>query len=208
MGRASGEPHHSLQEHDMHALPHRLVALAGAALAGVAIASAPLAAQSGRPTFGVAAGATFPIGDFGDLYKSGYSIGAHLGVRPATSPLGFRLEGTFNQHDYKPTNLGNVQLNVLGLIANVLAGAAGAADAVRPYAIGGVGVYNLRSKLAGETASSTKFGVNGGAGIDLPLSGIGVFLEARYHHVFSDTDDNDGFGFNAAFIPITVGIRF
>ena len=189
----------------MHALTHRLAV----ALAGVALTTATLAAQDAgaRPTFGVSAGASLPTGDFGDLYKGGYTVGAHLGLRPAASPLGFRLEGTFNQHDYKPTSAGNVQLNVLGLLANVIAGAAGAPDALRPYAIGGAGLYNLRSKLAGETSSSTKFGLNGGAGIELPLSGIGVFVEARYHYVFSDSDD-DGFGFNAAFIPISVGIRF
>ena len=49
--------------------------------------------------------------------------------------------------------------------------------------------------------SETNVGLNGGAGIDIPLSGIGAFVEARYHTVFRD-------GENLNMLPVTVGIRF
>lgn len=187
----------------MHALSLRLTA----AVLGVALASPTLAAQAGtRPTFGVAAGATFPTGDLGDGYDSGYNLGAHVGFRSATMPVGFRLEGTYNRHDAKGVNPLDTRLTIFSGTANVIAGASGAAESIRPYLIGGAGVYNVKVDSDGVAgSSSTKFGLNGGAGLDLPLSGIAVFAEARYHYVFSK---EDGTGFNMGFIPLTVGIRF
>jgi len=76
----------------------------------------------------------------------------------------------------------------------------------RPYLIGGVGVYNFKTvggddvAAPGEGNTSTDFGLNGGAGFDIKTSGIGLFLEGRFHNVFTDASD-------AQFIPITLGIR-
>jgi hypothetical protein len=49
--------------------------------------------------------------------------------------------------------------------------------------------------------SSTDFGVNAGAGFDFQAGSVGLFVEGRFHNVFSDGSDG-------TFIPITVGIRF
>ena len=72
---------------------------------------------------------------------------------------------------------------------------------ITPYLIGGAGVYNLKSDVsdADDPDSINKFGVNGGIGASFPLSGFTTFIEARYHHVFSE---------NVAtkFIPVTFGI--
>ena len=57
------------------------------------------------------------------------------------------------------------------------------------------------------SSSATKLGLNGGAGLDLPLSGIAAFVEARFHYIFSDSGNN-GLGYNASFVPIVVGVHF
>jgi hypothetical protein len=49
--------------------------------------------------------------------------------------------------------------------------------------------------------SVTKFGINAGAGFDFKAGAAGVFLEGRFHNVFTEGD-------NTSFIPITVGVRF
>jgi hypothetical protein len=194
----------------MHALPHRIVA----ALAGVAMASASAAAQgasaqgatSGRPTFGVAAGAAIPTGEFGDFASTGFTVGAHLGFSSASLPVGFRLEGTYQRHDAKGSTVGNPRFNIISGVANVIAGGTAAPGSVRPYFIGGGGVYNFKATADGfDSESVTKFGLNGGAGIDLPLSGIAAFAEVRFHYVFTAEDDDEG---NTSFVPITVGVRF
>jgi hypothetical protein len=189
----------------VHALSPRLTAAAVVgAVAGLALASSTLAAQAAtRPTFGLAAGATVPTGDFGDGFGPGFNVGAHVGFRSATMPVGFRLEGTFHRNEAKGTN--GLNFNTIAGTANVVAGPAAAAGGVSPYVIGGAGVYNLKIDAgSGGSESITKFGLNGGAGVDLPLSGIGVFAEARFHYVFSGENG----GSNINFIPLSVGIRF
>jgi opacity protein-like surface antigen len=176
-----------------------------AALVAVALVSATAAAQANtRPTFGVSAGAAFPTGDFGDGFKSGYEVGVNIGFTPSTMPFGVRFDGAFNQFDAKDVD--DVSSKILRVTANAILGSKTVAPgSVRPYAIAGVGVYNVKAEArvgnATVSSSETKLGLNGGAGIDLPLSGISAFLEARYNHVFGD-------GGGLAFIPLVVGIRF
>ena len=187
----------------MH-VSHRFLGAAAAAalLAHTAGAQASSSASS-RPTIGIFGGAAFPTGDFGKGLKSGYEVGAHLGFRPAASSVGFRIEGMYNRFDPKGLNPGNFHTNVLSGNADAVVMSAGAPGSIRPYFLGGIGVYNIKTG----DASETRFGLNGGAGLDMPLSGIDVYLEARYHYVFTNSGNNAA-GFNAAYVPVVVGVRF
>jgi hypothetical protein len=49
--------------------------------------------------------------------------------------------------------------------------------------------------------STTKFGLNAGAGFDFKAGGAGLFIEGRFHDVFTEGED-------VKFIPVTLGIRF
>jgi opacity protein-like surface antigen len=49
--------------------------------------------------------------------------------------------------------------------------------------------------------SETKFGLNGGAGIEFGLSGLATFVEARFHSVFTEDSKTN-------FVPISFGIKF
>jgi hypothetical protein len=78
----------------------------------------------------------------------------------------------------------------------------------RPYLIGGGGVYNLKTTGTNDLGplfdtdnSTTKFGLNAGAGFDFKAGSAGLFIEGRFHDVFTS-------GENVKFLPITVGIRF
>ena len=189
-----------------------LSSLRAAALTLVATAIAlpsSLAAQATtRPTFGVSAGASFPTGDFAKEVSTGFDVAAHIGFRPALSPIGLRVEGMYDQFDLKNTG-GDVRAKILAGTANAVIMSSSAPGMLRPYFIGGVGVYNLKvssSSLNASSNSETKFGVNGGAGLDLALSGINVFAEARYHYMF--TKDNSTGAVNTGFVPLVVGVRF
>ena len=109
-----------------------------------------------------------------------------------------RLEGGYHRFDL--ANGGNGNTRVVDGIANGVLRFPG--QVVRPYLIAGVGAYNVGGEVADVSLDSeTNVGLNGGAGIDIPLSGIGAFVEARYHTVFRD-------GENLNMLPVTVGIRF
>jgi hypothetical protein len=68
-------------------------------------------------------------------------------------------------------------------------------------------VYNLKTTgssdlgtIASTTGSTTKFGLNAGAGFDFKAGSAGLFVEGRFHDVFTTGKD-------LQFIPITIGIR-
>lgn len=192
----------------MHALTFR----AAATIIGLAVVTplaAPLAAQGAtRPTFGITGGLALPTGDFGDGAKSGFEVGAQIGFSSAALPFGLRIDGAYDQFESKATS--SAKSKILSFTGNAVFGGTAAPGSVRPYALAGLGVYNLKGevRIGNVTSSSaeTKFGLNGGAGIDLPLSGIAAFIEARFHFVMSSDDDsNRG---NTTYIPVVVGIRF
>lgn len=192
----------------MHVLKSRsLVALVSAALAVVPTMLSAQATQ--RPTFGISGGAAIPVGDFSDAVNTGFNVAGHIGIKPGMSPVGLRFEGMYNQFDVKGSG-NDLKAKILAGTANIVLMQAAAPGAVRPYFIGGLGVYNLKlssDALNASSDSKTKFGLNGGAGIDMALSGLNVFVEGRYHHVFTK-DTNAGVTTNTGFIPLVVGLRF
>ena len=140
-----------------------------------------------------AAGATMPIGDAGDAFDMGYHATVGLGVKPPLAPIGFRGELMYSQMEHKVLN--NFGSRMISGIANVT-------YAVLPtvYAIGGLGMYNgscTGSACPASAESENDFGFNLGGGVNIPLTGLGVFIEARLH-IIDDTK----------IVPISVGIKF
>src|SRR5512134_1213851 len=77
------------------AMKRRLVGCA-AALAAFVVVAGPAHAQR-RTTLGFAAGATVPVGDLGDGTSTGFHALGTLAISgTATSPLGFRVDGMYN----------------------------------------------------------------------------------------------------------------
>jgi len=165
-------------------------------------ASAPAAQAQNPVSFGIAAGASIPMGDLGDDFaKTGFHGMATLGFTPAMLPFGMRIDGMYNQLSLEDA-FGDANVRILGANANAILSIP--STLTSPYLIGGVGVYN--SKISSddidlETDGETDFGINVGIGIKFNLSGFGTFAEIRYHNIF--TEDN-----STQFLPITFGIMF
>jgi len=192
----------------MHAFVRRSLSRGAAAVAVVAFASAAAQAQVNPFSLGVSGGAVVPTGDFGNRYNTGYGINGIIAVRVPVAPVSFRGEVGYARNTAKLSD--DINLRAISGVANLVFNlAAGPAVTVRPYLIGGAGVYNLKvdldgvdeGELLGGDDTDTKFGLNGGIGIELPLSGISAFGEVRFTSVFVE-------GSNLNFVPITVGIRF
>ncbi len=160
-------------------------------------------------SFTVFAGAAIPVGDAADAFNTGYILGAAGDYRPdPLSPLGFRLEASY-------TDLGAKGLSGTGISAKgteaganlnlVLWAPTTSQSTVAPYVTGGVNYARLEARASqGNTTvsqSQNHVGFNVGGGLDLPLSGFAVRLDARFKQISSgDTQFRT--------IPITVGIRF
>lgn len=167
---------------------------------------APVAMAQAQLKFGVGLGASLPNGDFADGVETGYHIMATAGVKPPLAPVGFRVDGMFNQFSDKTAG-SDLKARIMGLTANAVLSMPGAV-VLSPYAIGGVGYYNqtISPKPTGFEAQND-LGVNLGAGIQFGLAGFSAFGEIRFHNIFNG-DDGTGTSTSTRFIPITFGITF
>jgi hypothetical protein len=153
-----------------------------------------LAAHAQVVALGIAAGATVPTGSYADANNLGYHAFLTLDAHVRLAPIGFRVDGLFNEMTAKN---GGDNPRIWAGTANLVVNTAGTGG---PYLIGGVGVYSWKpvSLLGTSSTSQNDFGVNIGAGIRIPLTGFGTFVEVRYHKVMN--------GSPVQMIPITFGI--
>ncbi|MDQ2767285.1 MAG: porin family protein [Gemmatimonadota bacterium] len=190
--------------------------LTGAAVLGFAVlASGSAAAQevSRSPIqFGVMGGATIPTGDFKDFVKTGWNAGALLNFGFANSPVALRVDGLWNQMNYK--DFSPVKLRVIDATADAVF-SFGSKSPAQFYVLGGAGVYNFKNTGSNDnfdfsTKTQTKFGLNGGVGVKFTAGPVAPFVEARYHYIFSGSSFNNGTSNNPKFqmIPISVGLTF
>jgi hypothetical protein len=155
--------------------------------------------------FGVGGGAAIPTSnDFDNAFKLGWMAQASVTVTPATIPVGFQIDGNFLRNKTEVTGL-DVKNQIIAGTGNIVYKLKVSEETkFRPYIIAGGGVYNIDLKgndVPVNTSSTTKFGVNGGAGFDFKAASIGVFVEGRFHDIFTD-------GPNTALVNVTGGIRF
>jgi hypothetical protein len=162
---------------------------------------APIAMSQAQIKFGVAAGASLPNGDFSTGVETGYHAMVTAGIQPPLAPVGFRVDGMWNQFNIKSSSESD---RIMALTANAILGMPGAM-VIKPYAIGGVGMYNSKSSFANST-SSNDLGVNIGGGVQFGLAGFSAFGEIRLHNIMAD--NGAGGTTNVRFIPITFGIIF
>ena len=166
---------------------------------------APVAAAQAQIKFGIGAGASIPNGDISESVETGYHLLATAGIQPPLAPVGFRVDGMFNEFNFKAP-ASDTKFRVMGLNANAVFSMPGAI-VLSPYAIGGVGMYNSKTTVD-NSESETDIGVNIGVGIKFGLAGFGAFAEARFHHLFQEENTVTGTTPTFRFIPITFGITF
>jgi hypothetical protein len=203
-------------------IPTRIpAATLGVALMALVTATSPLAAQKTGIGFGASIGANLPNGEFADGAKTGLVANGFVGV--GTGRFGLRGELFWSRSDLDNPFIRKVGNDVLpsegvGTVTgdvNLVGGVANFVlplmqSVVRPYLIGGVGVYNRRvSQDVGGTIDEfqnlrdeqTNVGYNGGIGLSIGGLGPSFFLEARYVSVATTPD-------RTKFIPVVLGFSF
>jgi hypothetical protein len=179
------------------------------------LATSPVFAQEGEGmgsyanpvSFGIFAGASLPVGQFADFNTTGWHAGALLQWNSPTAPFAFRFDAAY--HDFGIDDRFSDDFAESMVIATINGmWLFPSTSTVRPYLIGGPGIYNERCSVCN---SQTKLGLNGGVGIAIPLSGISTVIEARFHMIFNSVESTtQGVPStkNSTFIPISVGILF
>ena len=183
-------------------------------------------AQGLEPRFGVGASVAIPTGSYhaasnGEGFNTGWQGMGLVAFKLPMGPLGIRVDVTYG------TNAGNDQLNsnlttnlgrptteeskLLGATAD-LTYAFATARRTRPYLLGGLGLYHLTIAVTSGGATSddtaTKLAWNLGGGVAYRLSGVAVFLEARYVTVAAAATAAAATFPRTTFFPITAGVRF
>lgn len=164
------------------------------AVMALAVAAAPASAQSGS-SIGIGAGLTMPMGDYGDADKMGFHFGAGAKFGLGSSPISLRVEA-----NYSTTSHDGVtgKFNILGGMASVVYPIQ-TAGSVKPYALFGLGYYNVKETESDVSESGIGFG--GGLGVNFAMSSTNLFVEARY--VTSKAAD-----VNFGRVPLTLGVSF
>ena len=197
------------------------VATFGVTMAAFATAASPLAAQKAGLGFGASIGANIPNGEFADGAKTGLVANGFVGV--GTGRFGLRGELFWSRSDLDNAfirKVGNTVLpetgentvtgdvNLVGAAANLVLPLT--QSVVKPYLIGGVGVYHRRvaQNISGTVEefqdlrdNQTDVGYNGGLGISIGGLGPSFFIEARYMSVATTPN-------RTKFIPVVVGFTF
>jgi hypothetical protein len=176
-------------------------AMAALAL-GTLVSTTALHAQGAE--FSLGGGVDFPLGDFDNAAKMGFHGLAGLSVVPASWPVGVQFDGNYSL--FKDDTPLDIKYQLIYGTANIVYKFKTSEESqFRPYLIGGGGVYNFKVKgndvPTGIDDSQTKFGINAGAGFDIKAGSAGLFVEGRFHDIFTT-------GSNTKFIPITIGLRF
>lgn len=163
---------------------------------------------------------TVPVGDyFADARGEGFDAGwqgiAFVALALPRRPYGLRVDfvvGTNSANDQLKADLttaiGQPATEETSLVgANIdLTYAFSLGSHVRPYALGGIGVYHVTISVKTDSGTvdspATKPAWNLGGGLTYPLGPVVPFLEARYVHVSAVS----GFP-SMTFVPITAGVR-
>jgi hypothetical protein len=177
----------------------------GAAL-GLAVALSAQVAHAQGLSFGLGGGAVMPTGTYGDLMSMGWNVTGVARLKPPVSPLGLQVDAFYNRFGLEGDVDGHNR--VIGATANAVF-AFPSVSPVRPYLLGGVGLYDQKITVGDASGSESKFGINAGAGFDFALGSAKLFADARFHAILNGSVDAETLEeANAYYIPLTVGLRF
>jgi hypothetical protein len=170
--------------------------LAAAIITASALCAAPSLLLAQRSVMlGVSAGLSLPTGEMADAQTSGYHIGGQLTLAPAgAAPIEFIVDVTYHDFDGNSDMLFPFSFRYVNATANAAYVFPGLT--VRPYVLGGLGLFMGKADLPGADSESD-FGFSAGAGARFVLSGFSTFIQAKANFVSDHT-----------FIPISFGVIF
>src|SRR5258706_146057 len=173
------------------------------------LGAASVEAQT-RVVLGVGGGTISPLSKTkwavgtGTAVKSlGYNAQFMIGVAPS-GILGFRLDGQYGSVNHEVATAGTRPKDKLtGANLDLELHPSQSGAAIRPYIMAGPSVYHdsYRTGTTVGDSSNSKFGFNGGAGLNIGKSDrLWLFVEARYVYakIFEKTH---------SFVPVDVGVR-
>ena len=152
---------------------------------------------------GVGGGAAIPVGNLGDVQKTGYNALAVLAIGVADLPVGVRFDVFYNNmlKADVPAGSTSADLRVAAALANLVVAFPG--TNTKAYLLAGGGLYNSKPGVSGSRKTQNNLGFNFGLGTTFGSGPFSLFVESRYHSV----SRSPGKGVYQ-FVPITLGLLF
>ncbi len=206
----------------MHRRPFPLLALAIAFVAGLQPPAAHAQMMGGMPharmfTFGVGGGLALPVNDAKDALKNGFNGLAYARAQLPGMPISFGVNVSFQRFDLKDATVGTTGGTPSATPGNASL-LAGMGDVkldlmhgpVYPYLTVGLGAYDVRADAGGSgtsSTSSTRFGINGGAGLAARFGRVSGYVQGRVDNVYTSGGGAVDVK-SIQVIPVTVGVEF
>ena len=170
----------------------------------LAASTAPLAPLGAQSRLDLVVGASIPTRTLGPASEYRYSALAAVALRKRPrEAAALRIDGLYHLgREGSFPGVERRELNVVGVTGNVSV-ALPASLLLRPYVIGGPGVY--LSRPADHGRFTRTLGWNAGLGARYAAGRLGTFAEVRYHTV-RNTPDAEGRRRSAQLLPITFGL--
>lgn len=167
-------------------------------LAATALLAAVTTTAEAQSRFGVTAGISSPMGDFGDAADLGFTVGAQYAM-PLKDALGLRFNADWSRFGLPDGVDGSWSL--LGAMANVTYDIK-TESGFAPYVLGGIGFYQYTLDIDGlGSADESDLAWNVGAGYNFKWGERSLFAEIRYLSIQAEGD-----ALNT--LPVVIGFRF
>lgn len=177
-------------------------------------------AAAGEWTIGLNGGVASPLGDFKDAAKLGFMGGVSFDYM-VTENMALGADGSFISN--KGSDLLNDGLTLAAGVPTtakftMMQGGAhlkymfpmASESSMSPYVVGGLGIYNMKSKVESTNAlftgdvSESKFGARGGLGFMYKTSEkVGIGVEGNFHWINTDITSTQFIGVQAG---VTIGM--
>ncbi|MEO8666147.1 MAG: outer membrane beta-barrel protein [Ignavibacteria bacterium] len=180
-----------------------MLVVAFACIAFSTNSQAQMKKKSPYPNFSLSpvGGIAFPIGNFGDNFKSGPSFGLDISYR-VNKEVGFYAKFGYNIFASKTVGLSDAKLIEATAGPRYFFTSRNLKSSI--FLEAGLGAYNLKVDASPTTleTSETKFGVNAGIGAVLNLSKpIDLVFKVKYHNILTE-------GGSSSYIAPMLGLDF
>jgi hypothetical protein len=182
----------------------------------VSLSSAALAASPF--TFGVGGGITMPTNDTGDVLQNGFHLRGLAEMHVPELPFGLR--GALGYQKMNVKDALQAASGVTNGQSQILSGMGGitfplmSTGPIRPYITASLGAFHIKGQADSSgvsiSNSTTRFGIDGGAGVKFGMGAAHGFVEARLENVYTEAGWNPEVQSlkQARFIPVTFGLNF
>lgn len=182
----------------MNRVSQLMIAVALASVANIATADAQSA------SFGLGGGLILPMSDYKNVDKTGWHALGMVEFSIPLSPVSVRADVMYGQTSHKDGVGGPVAGNtkLIGGTADLVWHFPIGVPGLKPYFVGGVGMYNVKAEFPpAASTSATKFTWGLGVGTSVGVGPVHAFVEGRYMSVQAS-------GGSLKFVPVTVGLSF